>query len=312
MIDLKTWRAAGETFNFSQQPIFTRKGGREGAAPLLLIHGYPTSSWDWNKVWPALGECYALYTLDMLGFGDSAKPRDCAYRIAQQADLIEAWLSSQGLREYHILAHDYGDTVAQELMARDNLRRASKTAGGCRLRIASVALLNGGLFPETHRAALIQKLLLSPLGPLVARFTTKERMAANLRAIFGAQTPPSQEEIDGFWELICQNNGKRALQRLINYMTQRKQNRSRWVGALQQSPVPIKLINGSVDPVSGAHMVERYRELVANADVTALANIGHYPQVEAPQAVVDAYLCFRAAQQRAANGARRQAAPVES
>ena len=76
-------------------------------------------------------------------------------------------------------------------------------------------------------------------------------------------------------------------------MTDRKTHRQRWVSALQQSAVPIGLINGSVDPVSGAHMVERYREIVSRDHFIAeLPAIGHYPQVEAPDAVVEAYLQF--------------------
>ena len=46
------------------------------------------------------------------------------------------------------------------------------------------------------------------------------------------------------------------------------------------------------------HMVARYRELVPGADVTLLADIGHYPQVEAPAAVLSAYLVFRDGAQR--------------
>ncbi|KUJ83705.1 alpha/beta hydrolase [Microbulbifer flavimaris] len=293
MIDLNDWRSAGATFNFSGRSIFTRRGGQEGAPPLLLIHGFPTSSWDWNKVWHPLAERYSLYTLDMLGFGDSAKPRDCAYLIAQQADLIEAWLSSEGIQEYHVLAHDYGATVTQELLARDNSRREDDRQGRCRLRIQTVCLLNGGLFPETHRPALIQRLLLSPLGPLVSRLTSKAKLASNLQEIFGEKTPPSEQEIESFWELIRCNNGDRVMHRLIGYMTQRRKNRARWVGALQQANVPVKLVNGIADPISGAHMVARFRQLIDKPNITELSGIGHYPQLEAPDAMTEAYFTFR-------------------
>lgn len=302
MISLQEWRASGRYWRLNGWKIFTRRGGRESGPPLLLIHGFPTSSWDWNKVWEPLAERYSLYTLDMLGFGDSSKPRDCAYLIAQQADLIEAWLSSEGIQAYHVLAHDYGDTVTQELLARDNSRREDDRHDRCRLRIQTVCLLNGGLFPETHRPALIQRLLLSPLGPLVSRLTSKAKLASNLQKIFGKNTPPSEEEIEGFWELIRRNDGDRVMHRLIGYMTQRRKNRARWVGALQQAGVPVKLINGIADPISGAHMVARFRQLIHEPDVTELTGIGHYPQVEAPDAMTEAYFAFRdaVAEQRTA------------
>jgi pimeloyl-ACP methyl ester carboxylesterase len=140
---------------------------------------------------------------------------------------------------------------------------------------------------------LIQKLLRSPLGPLVARLTSRRAFAANLRRIFGPQTPPSPEELDGFWTLVSANDGRRILPRLIQYMAERRRHRARWVGALQHTKVPLKLIDGVADPISGVQLVRRYRELISPADVTELPGIGHYPQVESPAAVLQAYLDFR-------------------
>ena len=65
-------------------------------------------------------------------------------------------------------------------------------------------------------------------------------------------------------------------------------HRERWVGATQTSRVPRRFIDGLLDPVSGAHMVARYRELVVVADVVELAGVGHYPQIEAPDRVLQA------------------------
>jgi len=73
-----------------------------------------------------------------------------------------------------------------------------------------------------------------------------------------------------------------------------RRQRERWVNALQRAALPLKLIDGAADPVSGAHMVKRYCELVQNPDVSVLDDIGHYPQLEAPQRVLRAYFEFRA------------------
>jgi pimeloyl-ACP methyl ester carboxylesterase len=80
--------------------------------------------------------------------------------------------------------------------------------------------------------------------------------------------------------------------KLIRYMVERRQFRERWVGALQNSNIPLRLIDGLDDPVSGAHMVARYRELIADADVVELEGIGHYPQLEAPEQVLRAFLSW--------------------
>jgi pimeloyl-ACP methyl ester carboxylesterase len=76
-------------------------------------------------------------------------------------------------------------------------------------------------------------------------------------------------------------------------MEQRRRQRPRWVGALVNSTVPRRLLCGALDPVSGRHLAERYRELVPDADVVLFDDLGHYPHLEAPQAILAAYLEFR-------------------
>jgi pimeloyl-ACP methyl ester carboxylesterase len=285
------WRETGRHFEHRGQRIFYQLGGRQGTGPtLLLIHGFPTASWDWHHQWPALCERFArVLAPDMIGFGYSAKPRDYPYSILDQADLHEALLRQHDVIQYHILAHDYGDTVAQELLARELERRASDIT---RPRLRSVCFLNGGLFPETHRARLVQKLLASPLGPLLSRLLNERSFRKSFSAIFGPKTQPTAQALAEFWELVSLNDGVRIFHKLIGYMAERRQHRSRWVGALQSATLPLRVIDGLDDPVSGAHMVARYRELVPNPDVVELPGIGHYPQVEAPDAVLKAFLAF--------------------
>lgn len=280
MISLADWRAAGRDFQFRGQRVFLRVDGPAGAPALLLIHGFPTASWDWCKLWPDLARTHRLVAADMLGLGFSAKPRGHRYTVGEQADLFLAALAEAGVGDCAILAHDLGDTVAQELIAR-------AIDGKLPIRLRGVILLNGGLFPETHRPVLLQKLLLSPLGPLIARLSSREKLAANLTAIAG-DVKPSVAELDAMWTLMSRDNGRLALPGLIRYMVERREQRERWVGALQRCPVPLTVINGSADPISGAHMVARLRELQVPADVVELPRVGHYPQVEAPQAVLAA------------------------
>jgi pimeloyl-ACP methyl ester carboxylesterase len=184
----------------------------------------------------------------------------------------------------HVLAHDYGDSVAQELLARHYEGRFS---------MASCVFLNGGLFPETHRPALVQKLLLSPLGWMIGRAFGRNALANSFSQIFGPNTRPSESALDDFWSLIDCNDGTRILHKLIAYIPQRRRMRQRWVDAMQRGEVPLRVIDGEVDPISGVHMVERYHQLVPNADTVLLANIGHYPQIEAPVQVLKHYLAFR-------------------
>jgi pimeloyl-ACP methyl ester carboxylesterase len=275
------WRRGGSTFDWNGERVFYRAEGR--GEPLLLIHGFPTASWDWCQVWPELIRHFRVLTLDLIGFGFSAKPRGIAYRISAQADLVQAFLAWQEVARYRLLAHDYGDTVAQELLARQ--RDGTGVA-----MIESACLLNGGLFPETHRPVLTQRLLASPLGGLVARLSSYSTFARSFRRI--CARPLSEEELRAMWRLVTENDGIRAMPRLIGYIAERRLHRERWVGALVHAPVPVRLIAGLEDPISGAHMVARYRELVPAPDVVELPGVGHYPQLEAPGEVLAAALPF--------------------
>ncbi len=283
------WRQRGRTFPHRGHEIFYRdSGGDNGSRPvLLLIHGFPTASWDFYRVWDALSDRYRVLAPDLIGFGFSAKPVDYQYSLQDQAELCSTLCARQKLGEIHVLAHDYGVSVAQELLARHE-------TGGAAVRLKSLAFLNGGLFPETHRALLVQKLLRSPLGPLLATRMSETRLGASMRKIFGPQTPPSTEECKAFWQLISHNHGQRLMPKLIRYIDERREQRPRWIPAMQSTKVPMRLINGPADPVSGEHMVQRYEELIPSPDVVRLLGIGHYPQVEAPEAVLQALYQFHA------------------
>jgi pimeloyl-ACP methyl ester carboxylesterase len=285
---LPAWRDAGERYDHRGQPIFYRAGGSGDAGTLLCVHGLPTASWDWHLVWPVLASTFArVLAPDMIGFGFSAKPVEYPYSIFDQADLHEGLLRAHGVTRYRMLAHDYGVTVAQELLARHEERRARDDRS---LVLESIVFLNGGLFPETHRPLAIQKLMLMPIGVALSRLMTFGMFSRSFSKVFGPHTKPSVEELAEFYELLVGNGGQRMAHRLFHYMPERTTYRTRWVGALCDTRVPRRFINGSADPVSGAHAAARYRELVPDPDVVALPDIGHYPQVEAPDAVLAAAL----------------------
>lgn len=287
MRPLEQWRADAQYFDFNGAAIAywtTRKPNAEKPW-LLLIHGYPTSSWDWSGVWRGLEKRFNLAALDMLGFGLSDKPRAVRYSILNQADLQEALLAQLGVAEAHLFVHDYGNTVGQELLARAN-------EGALSFSIKSVCFLNGGLFPEQHRARPIQKLGLTPLGPLLGLFLSRAKFRTTFDEIFGPNTKAPDSELDAHWALIGENGGRGVLHKLLRYIPERIAYRERWVGALKEARAPLRLINGGADPVSGKHLYDYYREQIPNADAVLFEDIGHYPHTEAPERVLEAFLEF--------------------
>jgi pimeloyl-ACP methyl ester carboxylesterase len=287
MIDtLQQWLAQGRFLDWQGQQVFVVDSADQDPAAgekpvLLLVHGYPTSSWDFSHLWPQLSERFRVVGADLLGLGFSSKPRPHRYCMAEQADLMEFVLLQLGVQDCHVLAHDYGDTVTQELLARDLERPQS--------RYQSVILLNGGLFPETHHARTLQKLMAGPLGPLLARLTSRSKLLGTFSSVFGSNSQPDEPTLEAVWQLVNYNHGLLVLPPLLGYIAERRQFRERWVKALREARMPLALVNGSADPVSGAHMVARFREVLGSRHfIRELPGIGHYPQMEAPEAVLSA------------------------
>ena len=286
--ELLEWEGSAQIFDFKGYKIsyHDTKGSSKDA--VLLIHGFPTASWDWRFIWPELRGEYRLITLDMLGFGLSDKPRDKVYSIYEQADIQEALLKYLAVKDVNILAHDYGDIVAQEMVARFNERKDDDYE----INIQSLVLLNGGIFPEQHKERIIQTLLNSPIGSVVSMFSIQQIFNKSFTPVFGEKTKPTKKELDDLWYLITRQSGHQLSHKLVHYLNDRFQYRERWVGALQTTDVPMLLIDGIFDPVAGKQTVERYIELIPNPNVVELENVGHYPHTESPEEVVKHYRDF--------------------
>lgn len=287
-MSLNEWRQSGKFFDYRGFPIFYRQSAAASGEILLCLHGFPSSSHDYHKIWNGLARDFSpLLAFDMIGYGFSAKPSDFDYTTFNQTDVLQALIESLKIRKIHILAHDYGNTITQELLARRAENRLNFT-------IESICFLNGALFPETHKPILAQKILISPLGFLFGKFISDSRFKRSLSTVFGADTQPTEAELDDFLAVFKFNDGRKIAHKLIRYMPERQKYRERWVAALHSINVPFRFINGLADKVSGAHLVGRFREVCPqHTDIIELENIGHYPHFEAPGKVLEKYAEFR-------------------
>jgi pimeloyl-ACP methyl ester carboxylesterase len=206
----------------------------------------------------------------------------------------EALLRHLGVSECHVLAHDIGDSVVQELLA----RHEERDEDGRPYEFTSITWLNGGMFIEAYRPRLIQKLTAkTPLGGLFAKlpgvFLSDRVVRPSVNEVFGPNTKPSDELWQQLSEILSYNDGRLVMHKVGRFVVDRYHHRNRWVAAMRATSVPMRLIDGPCDPNSGRHMAERYAELIPEADVVFLGeDIGHWPQLEDPQAVVTHFLEF--------------------
>lgn len=285
MSGIDEWWASGERLPIElggrERAIFVRRAGSGPA--MTLLHGFPSSSHDWAKITPGLSERFALLLPDFLGFGASEKPADHDYSLHEQADLIERLWAREGTAATVLVAHDYGVSVAQELLA----RRAEGRLG---VELVSVHLLNGGVYPELHRPQPVQTALLDPeQGPRIGAGLTPELIAGALKPTF-AEDFDAREDAAAIYRGLSRDGGQRILHRLIHYMPDRLANRDRWVGALESTEVPLAFVWGMLDPISGAHIAAQIRVRVPRAPLLALEDVGHWPPLEAPERVLAALL----------------------
>lgn len=251
---------------------------------LTLLHGFPSSSWDYAAVAPRLAERRRVLAFDFVGFGDSSKPTRRVFGLLDQADLTEELWRRHGVRSTALVAHDYGASVALELLAR-------QAEGRLATRVHALLLMNAGLYLDLYRPRLVQRLLRLPLvGALVARALGPGRFRRSFSAVFAPAHRPGEAALAQHWEAVARRGGQRQAHKLIRYIDERHRHRARWEHALEHDSTPMAFVWGLLDPVSGAPIAERLRARRPQAPFVALDDVGHYPQLEAPEAVVAAIL----------------------
>ena len=285
--ELLNWKSKGNYFRFRGYDIFYIK---EGVGPTLTIfHGYPYSSFDFIKIWHELTSKFSVIVLDMLGMGFSDKPENHHYSFEEMADIYAAIFEKLNISETHILSHDLGNSVVQELLARNEEDRNS-------FKIESIAFLNGGLFTDVYKPRLIQILLSKspkPIGKILSRLMSKKNVAKATSEVFGKDTQPSEELLQNFWDILNYKNGKSIAYLIGRLVFAKDQYQLRWISAMQRTIIPMCFINGPADPNSGIHMVKRYRQLIPDPDVKLLnINVGHWPQIEAPMETLNVFYLF--------------------
>jgi pimeloyl-ACP methyl ester carboxylesterase len=277
---VRAWAARGRTEEFRERRIhvFERPGDDP---PVLLLHGFPSSSFDWRALLEVETE-HAVLAPDFLGFGLSEKPREHTYTLAWQADLVEELVRRHlGGKPVFVAAHDMGTSVATELLARD-------VEDVLTFELAGVLLFNGSIVIERASLTPAQRLLRSPLGPFVAKLSSERVFRREFSRLFSPDHPLSDEEAEDQWALICAGGGRTLGHKLVHYLGERVRFAERWHGAIRDWDGSLSLAWGSLDPVATVAVLEAVIELRPGAPVERLAELGHYPQIEDPQAIATA------------------------
>jgi pimeloyl-ACP methyl ester carboxylesterase len=119
-----------------------REAGPASAPPVLLLHGWPTSSFLWRRVMLPIAEQNRVIVPDMPGFGGSSKPTSERYRFSFFERALDGLLDQLGIGSLAIAGHDLGGPIAMHWALRHPER------------VTKVALLNTLVYPEFSEAVL--------------------------------------------------------------------------------------------------------------------------------------------------------------
>jgi pimeloyl-ACP methyl ester carboxylesterase len=276
------WAARSRPLEVDGLVLATYDLGDPAARSLTFLHGYPSASVDLAPVLDRLGGGWRAVALDLPGFGRSSAPMGHPHSIPAAADAVEALWVHLGLTDTLLVAHDYSVSVAQELLAR-------RAEGALAAALRGVVWMNGGLYPDLHRPTLGQQLLLDPeQGAALAAAMTEQMFLDGLRGTWGERVPMDEALVVPIWESMADGGGVARMHELLHYIADRRTHEARWRAALETSDLPMAFVWGDLDPVSGAHMIARVEERLPQADVRRLADVGHWPLLEAPDEVVAA------------------------
>jgi pimeloyl-ACP methyl ester carboxylesterase len=277
------WKSKGEFITVNDRKLFVIDTSSffstEDQVPsktMVVLHGYPTSSYDYYKVLPELSKHYRVIIHDHLGFGFSDKPLDYSYSLLDQADLALHLWQLLGVKKVHLLAHDYGTSVATEIIARNNNHELT-------IEIEKLTLCNGSMHIELSKLRTIQKLLKNKwLGKYVAKLTTYAIFSKNLRNVYFDKTKVSNNELKDMWMQLEYNEGRKVIHKLSQYINERYTYWNRWIGALKETNLQTNIVWAKNDPVAVPAIARLIATEISNNKLFWIENTGHFPMLENP------------------------------
>ncbi|PQJ81640.1 alpha/beta fold hydrolase [Polaribacter glomeratus] len=239
------WKSRGKFYSVANQNIFVIDEG-SSLDTIVILHGYPTSSYDYSKILPELSKHYRVVIHDHLGFGFSDKPKSYTYSLIDQADFALQLWHKIGLKEVTILAHDYGTSVAKEILSRKNHNLIP-------LKIKRIILCNSSMRLEYLHLRNMDKLLKDKkLGRYIARLTNYGFKKIKDKFKNKNLNPEihTNYDINKVWDKLDTSEGKNEILLLSNFINERYTFWHRWTEALKNSEIPVKIIWEKSDPVA--------------------------------------------------------------
>jgi len=258
---------AEHTGELDGQPVFWRSARSTAAdrAPVLYVHGVPTSSDDWL---PFLARTGGLAP-DLLGFGQSGKGGQNDYSLEGIARFVERFLDEVvAVERVRLVVHDWGAAaLAFALRHPERIERL--------VVVNAVPLLPGYRW---HRVARLWR---TPfVGEMTMGLTVRPVLARGLRPAFAGPVP--RDFVDRVVRHLDQGT-QRAILRL--YRSAPEELLARSGRDLSSLGMPALIVWGARDPYISPRFGDRYAEELSNAQVVCVEDAGHWPWLDRPDLI---------------------------
>jgi len=297
--ELKEWKSTGEIIDYGPlgHAIFVKQLGNAYATPnntLLIIHGFPESSYSFHAVVEGLlNQFERIILFDMIGYGWSDKPvTNYSYSLMDQADSALAVWNHFGVTGGHVLAHDMGDSVASELVAR---HVQALLPGWFKDGFQSFTFTNGSMVLDLAKLRVMQKVLLSKYGKSLQSLTRFNIFKQQVKSAHGNDNL-SDLDIKNLWLGNTINDGHLKTYLTIHYLNDRKKfEQTRWLPAFTKLELPIHLCWGADDQVAKVEMAHYLKKnKCPSAKLTIMKQLGHFCQLGNPDRWLEHVLSFYA------------------
>ncbi|HKP59137.1 MAG TPA: alpha/beta fold hydrolase [Polyangiales bacterium] len=246
--------------------------------PILFVHGTPSWSFEWRHALSALRQERRTIAVDHLGFGLSDKPRDAGYRPEDHARRLLEFVRALDLRELTLVVHDFGGPIGLPIMLEEPER------------VRSLVILNSWAWPHANdpRVRRLSRVIASWFGRWLYLWlnASPRWLVPAAFARRSALTPHVHRHYLAPFSRRADRTAPWVLG--VELAASDAHYASLWQRRALLQRVPSTLIWGQRDPAFGAAYLERWREVLPDARVRTLADVGHFPQEEAPEAVLAA------------------------
>ncbi len=271
----------GERRTFDYQGIKINYYEAGQGPPVLLLHGFGGCAYTWRHLIPPLAAAHRVLTLELKGYGLSDKPRDGHYAVADQAEIVAAFIRSQDLHDLVVMGHSMGGGVA--LMTYLKLQQDDPG------RINRLVLIDSAGYPQ-KLPWFIRLAKIPGAAVLAALLPPRFAAAMVLKKCYYHKDRITQEQIDtyayygslpGAREAISQT-AKQILPKDIDLLTEQYKGIS----------VPVLVIWGVEDEVVPLRVALNFMRDLPHAQMVPLRRCGHIPPEEEPQATRQAIMDF--------------------